>query len=234
MQQSCSDSVNCGVTTVTDSNTILLAEAVAAQIEAQLGAKPHLIYCNIERDYVDMNREIGEACCGMSQCEQYYNEYHGYIRQAQFAVGRGILFDIHGQNHGFNSTELGYVISSTDLNNGDYNSAISTSSIKLLYEENRGSMTGEDLLIGPDSFGAYVEAEGFKAVPSDRQNSPGQDKYFTGGYITKTYGSRDGGLTDAIQCETPYEIRSDDPVRDAFGVGLGNAIVKYRNKYINL
>ena len=32
--------------------------------------------------------------------------------------------------------------------------------------------------------------------------SAGSCDYFTGGYITQQYGSRDGGLTDAMQLET--------------------------------
>ena len=52
-----------------------------------------------------------------------------------------------------------------------------------------------------------MEETGFKAVPSDRQPSPSGDKYFNGGHITDMYGSRHGGILDAVQIETPSEVR---------------------------
>ena len=36
--------------------------------------------------------------------------------------------------------------------------------------------------------------------------SAGSCDYFTGGYITQQYGSRDGGLTDAMQLETRFHL----------------------------
>ena len=219
------------VTTVTDTNTIPLAEAISDQIFQLLGERPYVIRSILDRLKLDPNREINEAACGNAEAEQAWHDYHNAIADAKLAIGRGILFDIHGQNHGYNSTELGYLLSSDDLNAGDYDT--SRSSINLLASEN-AAMTGDDLMIGPESFGAYLENEGFKAVPSPRENSPGSHDYFSGGYITKTYGSKNGGLVDAIQCETPYEIRSNGPLRDDFGIGLGNAIVQYRNRYIGL
>ena len=87
---------------------------------------------------------------------------------------------------------------------------------------------GETLLTGDLSFGAMLEEEGFNADPSPRQPAPGgkifafnvtrksylivtgTDRYLSGGYVTKTYGSRDTmGPFDAIQIETPVEVNDE-------------------------
>ena len=62
---------------------------------------------------------------------------------------------------------------------------------------------------------------------------PGNDEYFTGGYITRTHGSIDGTLVDAIQCETPGEVRNDGgpDLRRTFSEALGTAIVNFHNRY---
>jgi len=63
-------------------------------------------------------------------------------------------------------------------------------------------------------------------VPSPRKAGPGKDSYFSGGTITKRYGSRDGGKVDAIQMEMPAELRIGGglEVRTKFAKSLGEAI----------
>ena len=69
-----------------------------------------------------------------------------------------------------NSSELGYLLSTSTLNDLDYD--VNRTSVRLLAEEK--NMEGEELLIGPESFGAMIESEGYKALPSPRQPSPGK------------------------------------------------------------
>jgi hypothetical protein len=54
--------------------------------------------------------------------------------------------------------------------------------------------------------------------------SSGDGGYYTGGYITQTHGSRSGGITDAIQLETPA-TEVVPPVEMA--KGFGRAIVEF-------
>lgn len=68
-----------------------------------------------------------------------------------------------------NSTEVGYLISKTDLNEENYNA--SASSVLTLSSES--GLDGRTLMTGPDSFGAKLEEEGYHAVPSPRQPFPG-------------------------------------------------------------
>ena len=62
----------------------------------------------------------------------------------------------------------------------------------------------------------------------------GTDKYYRGGYITQTYGSRDtGGPFDAIQMEMPYEMRVDagQEGRERFASAVGRAMAEYIRMY---
>ena len=68
-----------------------------------------------------------------------------------------------------NSTEVGYLRSIEELNNQDYDAT--ESSIRTLSE--RTGLNGEELMIGSKSFGAMLEEEGRKALPSPRQPFPG-------------------------------------------------------------
>ena len=85
------------MTTVTDSYTAEVARLVASRLEELLGARPHLVICHLDRDFVDVNRPVGEGAQGDETAEAVWNDFHGYVRQAAETVGRGILFDIHGQ-----------------------------------------------------------------------------------------------------------------------------------------
>ena len=52
----------------------------------------------------------------------------------------------------------------------------------------------------------------------------------TGGYITKTHGSKDKGNVDAIQIEIPTPIReSEEEVQTPYIAKLTQAIVKFIN-----
>ncbi len=124
-----------------------------------------------------------------------------------------------------NSTEVGYAIPRESLNALDFD--VSKSSVRRLARER--NLNGADLLIGPGSFGALLEEEGFNAVPSPRQVCPGPDKYYSGGYITQRHGSTGGGMVDAIQVETPREARVDGgpEKRQEFARALGVAIARF-------
>ena len=70
----------------------------------------------------------------------------------------------------------------------------------------------------------------------------GADKYYSGGYITRSHGSYntgsnsdslDGPMFDAIQLETPRESRIEggEEERVNYGKALGRVIVMFYRKY---
>ena len=69
-----------------------------------------------------------------------------------------------------NSTELGYVLAKEDLNAKDYDAA--KSSIRSLARWT--GLSCEELIVGEQSFGGFLEREGYNAVPSPRQKYPGE------------------------------------------------------------
>ena len=83
-----------------------------------------------------------------------------------------------------NSTEVGYVLAKEELNAMDYDAA--KSSIRNLAK--RTSLSFEQLVVGEQSFGGFLEREGYNAVPSPRQKYPGKDTE-VGGY-SDTLGDR--------------------------------------------
>ena len=53
------------------------------------------------------------------------------------------------------------------------------------------------------SLGRYLEEQYIATVPSPEHPSLGTVKYYSGGFNTRQYVSRDGGILDAIQAEMP-------------------------------
>ena len=63
---------------------------------------------------------------------------------------------------------------------------------------------------------------------------PDGDSYFNGNYVVHRYGSRyTGGPFDAVQLETPIEMRSGegDEGRNRFGVAVARAITEFYRTY---
>jgi len=142
-----------------------------------------------------------------------------------------LLLDIHGQAHGKNSSELGYLLTKAELNAGRLN-AEKTSIRGLVY---RTGISIAQMLHGPKSLGAFFENAGYKAFPSPRQPSPGKDIYYRGGFTIQEHGSSDGGAVDAIQIEAPGEVRSDGGKkgRDKFTEALAGIAINFYNEYYN-
>jgi len=175
----------------------------------------------LHRSKLDPNRAIEDAAQGSPDAEAAYKEFHATIRRVQVSINvyremfetakpiqktmasSGLLLDFHGQGHGQNSTELGYVYRKSDLNEGNLPTEGVSSISSLL---TRTGLSPQQLLSGPESLGALWEEAGYMAIPSPRQPSPGKDKYYRGGYITQNHGSSNGGVVDAIQLELPVEL----------------------------
>ena len=92
--------------------------------------------------------------------------------------------------------------------------------------------TIQELLTGaaPVSFGGLLESEGYLSVPSPTNPGPNGELYFSGGYITQQYGSRDGGIVDAIQIESPMPFL-EAPGRTSYVRAIVNAIKQYFSRH---
>lgn len=197
-------------TTVTDSKTKETALAVKNAVFLETGQYPHVIISNLKRTKLDPNREIVEGAQGNQWAEQAWNEYQNFIEVAKDTVtvkhGKGMFLDIHGHGHAIQRLELGYLISSSNLQKTDseLNAYANSSSIRALAQES--SLSFAELIRGSASMGALFEDRSIQAVPSLFQPDPGAgNSYFSGGYCTARHGSRDGGTIDAVQIEA-YRI----------------------------
>merc|ERR1719158_479138 len=209
-------------TTETDSFTRDLGILVTQSIIDHLGRRPHLVISNLKRTKLDPNREIVEAAQGNYEAEEAWYAYHGYIDLAKLGWEGGLVIDLHGQSHHHNTTELGYILTAEELNQGGYD--IESTSMASL--GNRLGLSGEEMLIGPLSLGSFLEASGYMGVPSPRQPSPGSWPYFPGFYTVVRHSE---GAWDSVSLETPSEVRIEAgrPGRVKFGEALGEAVASF-------
>jgi len=231
----------CSIRTGADLRSELIARTVYDKFVNKTGKKPSFIKSELHRKRLDPNREVKEAAQGNAVAIEVYNAFHDSIEHAikNFDGKPGFLLDFHGyydKNNRQNNTMLGYLIKPENLDKGKYSKE--DVSVKALVE--RTNLTVDEILFGKGtSFGSLFEDSGYHALPSPRQHSPKGDKYFDGGFIVQTYGSRKKGNVDAIQLEFQSWIRSKDmwedssneEVRDRFCEELANNIYKFYQLY---
>jgi N-formylglutamate amidohydrolase len=212
-----------------DANTQELARLLHQKLIAKTGAAPHLIVSLLHRRKLDPNREVLEAAQQDPIAQQAWQDYHGFIERASTAVRAqfpcGLYLDIHGHSHPERRVELGYMIAPEMLRRSDYHLgqailAIRTSSIREL--DTRSPASFIDLLRGPQSLGALLQAQGYPSVPSPAVPAPKEGElYFRGGYTVDRHGSHDGRTLSAIQIECPrVGIRDTAANRERFADAL--------------
>lgn len=222
---------NCKVTTVQDYKTDEVARTVFETINEELGAYPKMVISKLHRTKLDPNREKNQATMNEAMAEVVYDDYHSALTAAREAIpGNGLLIDIHGHNRPEEWQMLGYLISGSKLNKLDpeLEDLVNTSSIRSLASR---VTSFPELLRGKSSFGAMLSAEGYMTVPSPDNPRPNNASFYSGGYITKIHGSKEGGNVDAIQVEIHRINRTPKVKRDAFSKALGKVIVKYYETY---
>lgn len=221
-------------TTVTDTNTIALGEAVAESLRTRSGRRPHLVLLHLRRTKLDANREVVEAAQGHPDAIRAWTEYHAFIEQAVAAVrqgtGTGLYLDLHGHGHAKARLELGYLIGASTLNGSDdqlnASQAAHQSSLRLLALSS--PLTSAALLRGPTSLGGLLEPH-VPAVPSPSDPSPGADPYFDGGYST----SRHTAALPGLQIESHFAgVRDTATSRAAFGDRLAAALVEFLRLHV--
>ncbi len=224
--------------TVTDRNTGRLAEQIRDAFIVQTGAAPHLVIAWLARIKLDPNREIVEAAQGSPFAENAWDEFHGFIETARAWVeeeaGSGLFVDLHGHGHEINRLELGYLTSGADLDMSDgvldAGNFAATSSLKALVQSTGGSFS--ELLRGPTSLGALLTDEGVPAVPSPADPTPAGAPYFSGGFNTARYGSRDRGTVSGAQFELYFPgIRDTEDNRALFSQRFARVIEAFMTEH---
>jgi len=217
---------------LTDGNTDLLGREIVRAIHRQTGKYPHLVLCHLKRIKVDCNREIKEAAQGNAEAERAWREFHAFIGQARESVvdrnGGGLYIDLHGHGHPQTRLELGYLLSNRQLKRKDneLEALKDQTSIRQLAKDRKIPFV--ELLRGDVSFGWLMQERGFPAVPSPQFPHAGEEKYFSGGYNTRRYGSRDGGKINGFQVECPRKtVRDTEKNREAFAKAFAGAIGEY-------
>lgn len=212
-----------------DTNTINLALHIADELKQLTGKRPHVIICHMHRSKLDMNCDREKATFSVLTAELAWDAYHNYITRAKqtFAGGIGLFFDIHGQGHIENWVELGYTLTSSQLNDQSYTS----SDTSVRFVANRFQHVPiKELICGLDSFGGILLDEGYKVVPSPTYLGPGNGNYYNGGYNTRVHGSRHSGIVDGIQIETPHFLRQDTMIPE-YSKAIARTIVKFLQLY---
>ena len=221
-----------------DTNTEELARAIHAAFQARDGRAPFIIICRLHRRKLDANREIVEAAQGNALAERAWQEYHGFIEAARWRVldsyTRGFYIDLHGHGHAIARLELGYLLTANELA-GDDNSLngaalVQQSSIRTLVQTS--ARPHAELLRGPKSLGALFQAQGIRAVPSPTEPHPAGEPYFSGGYNTERYGSRNGSAVSGVQIESHFTgLRDNATNRTRFAEALVSVLNEYFTTY---
>lgn len=200
---------------VRDTYTDILARAMADAIFSRTGKKPHLVIAHFARRHADANRPAKDAYENPS-AGRVYDAYHAALKAAtedvQARFGRGIVIDIHGQ-----------AAERTTIFRGTQNRA----TVKhLLKTDGEAGFSGKNSVLGQLVERGYV----IKPAPSDEGPEDGR---YNGGYITQTYGSKNGGSIDGIQLEFGAIPRSPDQYRKT-AADLADSVLVYAESYLGL
>lgn len=223
-----------------DANTQDLARRIAAEIKKKTGKQMDLIISHLHRSKLDPNREIKEAAQGNKTAQKVWGEYHAFIEQALKAAvarhGRAFFIDLHGQNHKEVRVELGYMHTAAhyakpveEINGQAF---VAAGRLKLVTELNP-SVPYIELLSGPESLGALIEARGFLATPSPRLPVP-TEPYFRGGYTVARHISSSAKVA-GLQIEANrIRLRDTPENRQRFAEALVSALEVYLPKWMQV
>ncbi|MGJ8683286.1 MAG: T9SS type A sorting domain-containing protein [Nonlabens sp.] len=233
---------NCtGCVTIRDSFTQEVTRGVDNAILAETGCYPHVIINLLHRKKFDANRDVGDAANGDPTVIQSWNNYHNFIDAAKAQIiqdyGTGTFYDMHGHGHTIQRIELGYLLTSAELQQTDNylntNTAAQDNSIRTLSNSNQQNLTLAQLLRGTSSFGDIIANRGFHAVPSSFDPAPqGTEPYFAGGYNTRRHGSSDNtSQINAIQIELNSNLRFNSTNRDAVIDSLALSMIDFHTQH---
>lgn len=216
--------------------TIEIGLEMRDAIFRETGHYPYIIINNLHRTRLDPNRNITEAADGNPIAELAWSEFQGYIDSAitevQLNYGKGLYIDLHGHRHPIKRVELGYLLSSEELQLDndflDSDTFIEYSSFRNLAFNNIKSLSLSELVRGRNSIGTLLEEKGYQSIPSMSNPAPAVgEPFFPGGYNTMRHGSSGGGTVDGVQVEIDLELRSDPVKRIQFARDLSSVIITF-------
>jgi hypothetical protein len=219
-----------------DVYTLEIGIGIRETIHSLTGYYPYVIINNLHRTRLDPNRNIEEAAVGNIYAEEAWHHFQDYIDSAAAGVtgkfGKGLYIDLHGHRHQIKRTELGYLLSSEELQLEDdmldLGTFVEYSSIRNLVETNSGSLSFSQLIRGPSSLGSMLSGMGYPAVPGPEIPFPGPgEPYFSGGYNTTRHGSSGGGTIDGIQIELDLDVRTIQARREKLITDLSHLLLEY-------
>jgi len=229
-------------TNARDVSVTPLALAMANEITARTGRRPHVIISHLHRTRLDPNREIVEAAQGNLPAEQAWNEFHhSFLRTAREAMERQfgfvLTFDMHGHGHAINRLELGYLLGATELDVSDATMNLPgyawQSSVRARMLRNP-SLQFPALIRGPKSLGERFVEQGVPAWPSATFPTIGNAPFFDGGYITReSCCQASNNPVDAIQIETHFGVRDTSASRAEFARNFADILQAYFVDYFN-
>lgn len=226
-----------------DSHTPELGELIDSIVFARTGKYPYLVFMKLKRTYIDVNRELKYAVAqGSKEAEQIYNVFYEKIAEAKKRItdtyGSGLLLDLHAHGHAKQEIEIGYQIPPGQLNLSDEELNRSglekQSGICNLVKQNKQNLHFAALLRGDLSFGTLLFQYGTPCIPHSTNKTPGETKYFSGGFLTKYNGSGNGGSIDAIQLEFNRDSRKEIPERIKTAENIVSAVEKYLDLHYDL
>jgi N-formylglutamate amidohydrolase len=170
--------------TVKDTNTDILADLLAQEVEGLTGKKPWVIVAHFARTHADVNRTLADG----TECkaaEVIHKKYHQAISEAIKTMRKdkdALLLDIHAQKASSDTIFRG-------TNNGVTCSFTDPSSL-------------------PHKFFDSLKASGIKVFPDIDRLTDKEDDRYTGGYTVNAHGRKYEEGINAIQLEFGADYRS--------------------------
>jgi hypothetical protein len=228
---------------IADSKTRELAISIADSIRIKTGKRPHLIINHLHRSKLDANRRREVATQGGIYAGPAWDKFHEYIDAAKATINAnhpsGLFIDVHGQAHTPERTEVGYLLTKTQLTTytSSLGSLTSSSSIKAMVVP---GITHTSLIKGTNALGTLLNTQlGYMVTPSSTYPMPGDatiftdGNYFNGGYNTSRHGSKFDGTISGIQIEFNQGVRLTDSTRPTYAGKIANALNTYLQTYFN-
>ena len=202
--------------TVRDQRTAELAELIGKNLERLLGGAPFIVIAKFDRRQIDANRAAEDAFTppGDGGPKLVYEAYHKALADAAAEVTRrwgcGLLLDIHGQARFPDA-----------IVRGTQNGQTVMSLVKRY---------GEEAVAGPRSFFGALGGKGYSIAPTG-EGDDRIERFFQGGHIVDTHGSRNGGAVDAIQVEIGARHRMPERL-EATARDLAAAAAVFADAYL--
>ena len=199
-----------------DTDTDLLAQRIAAEIEALTGDTPYVVLAKFRRGYIDANRPP-DIALDSPQARPYYERYHEAIRrfvdEIRSKYPAGLLIDVHGQHLNADVVMRGTINGKT---------------VARLIQR-----AGFDAVTGPKGIFGQLEVHGFTVFPRNDVPPRGtaENAGLNGGYTVAIYGSEARDGIDAVQMEfgTRYRLKA---ALDDSGRRAGRAIAGFYEAYL--